>query len=43
MSDKGKVSNKNTLNDLTGKEWIYNTNSIESLEELLIEKNTDAE
>lgn len=32
MSDKGKISNKNPLNDLTGKEWIYNTNSIESLE-----------
>ena len=32
MSKKGKVSDKNSLNDLTGKEWIYNTNSIESLE-----------
>ena len=32
MSDEGKISNKNPLNDLTGKEWIYNTNSIESLE-----------
>lgn len=32
MNKKGKVSEKNSLNDLTGKEWIYNTNSIESLE-----------
>lgn len=32
MSDNGKVSDRNSLNDLTGKEWIYNTNSIESLE-----------
>ena len=32
MSNKGKVSDKNSLNDLTGKEWLYNTNSIESFE-----------
>lgn len=32
MSDKGKISEKNKLNDLTGKEWIYNTNSIEHIE-----------
>jgi DNA modification methylase len=24
--------NKNTLNDLTGKEWVYNTNSVETFE-----------
>ncbi|GAB2765654.1 DNA methyltransferase [Salinimicrobium soli] len=27
-----KPSSRNTLNDLNGKEWIYNTNSIESFE-----------
>ena len=32
MSNRGKVSDKNSLNDLTGKEWLYNTNSIESFE-----------
>ena len=29
---KRKVSPKNSLNNLTGAEWVYNTNSIESLE-----------
>ena len=32
MKDKSKPSDRNTLNDLNGKEWVYNTNSIESFE-----------
>lgn len=31
-SKPGIISNKNPLNDLSGKEWIYRTNSIESFE-----------